>query len=134
MKLGKTFIFYGTETESVFGYPFQDKGFSGVNSAVMKKAVRKHPEFSVVLKLLILSNVAFFYDSVLNKFHIIAQKNVDINAMSEYITKYYTEIKNVTLLDQFCKDNRISNFTLPKTEENIIQAVVDFLSENNLEL
>lgn len=132
-KLNKSFMCYGSDTESVFGYPFQDRGFSGNQWLVMKKAVRKHPQFSTAFKILIPFKVPFFYDSVLNKFRIIADKNIDNNTMFEYINKYYTELKNVSIIDQFCKENKISTFDYPKTEEKVIRDIAIFLAENDID-
>ena len=134
MKLTKTFMFFGKDGKYTFGYPFQDRGFEGSVDSVLKKAVKKHPQFSSVFKLLIPSGIPFFYDSVLNKFRIVAAKDIDFSLMDEYINKYFHQFKNVTIIDQFCRDNKLSDFDLPKTQTELTLKIADFLAENGLDV
>lgn len=135
MKVSNFFVFCKGEKDFVFGYPFQDKGFSGEKTVILAKAVKKHPELSFQLQALILNEVPFFYDPVLSMMRIIANKNVDILSIGQYIDPYLSQFKkNETDMNELCKTINVSDFRLSMLKEKFIVQIAEFLADKGIEI
>lgn len=136
MKANEFFVFCkGNNNDFVFGYPFQDKGFSGEKNIVLKKALKKHPELSFQLQTLIINEIPFFYDKILNVIRIIGNKNVDILTVKQYIDPYLSQFKNnETAMNDLCKTLDVSDFRPSIVKEKFIIQIAEFLADKGIEI
>jgi hypothetical protein len=112
--------------EYVYSTLGKENSYSGQKAGIIKKLLKDKPQFSEQIKILISSDLSFFYDPIFKKIRVILEENVDNNTITKYINIYVKAVSTLQTkkaVEEFLIKNKISCQELSKTFENCISEV-----------
>lgn len=120
------YVFGKSEDKFTFLKVNTGNEYIGDTTGLMRLIIKKLPQFSEQIKVLVSEELPFFYDPINNMIRVVFDKEVDISTIISYISMYVKSMtgKNgkvdMESLNDYCLNNNLSFVKLPNSVEGMI--------------